>query len=61
MVNTESKPNWLEKHIEKHKDEYKDKVCPVCGKPLTHESIGYMRYGYVCNNISCHYNPNRDC
>lgn len=52
--------NWLEKHIKKHKDEYKDKVCPACGKPLTHEEIGYMRYGYVCNNIHCSYSPNRD-
>ena len=54
--------NWLARSIEKRKEkgELKDLICPVCGKALTHEKVGYMRYGYVCNNIHCSYHPNRD-
>jgi len=35
------------------------KKCYKCGKCLDYESIGYLRHGYVCNNIYCSNDVNR--
>jgi len=52
--------HWLEKDFDERKKEKDNtKKCPVCNKYLEYEKIGYLRYGYVCNNINCNNSCNR--
>ena len=50
----------LERDFDKMKKEKDNtKKCPICGKYLEYENIGYLRYGFVCNNIHCTNDANR--
>jgi hypothetical protein len=54
--------HWLEKDFDKRKKENEDKKikCHVCGNYLEYERIGYLRYGFVCNNTNCHNDVNKN-
>ena len=56
----ETLKNSLEVDFKKDKP-LKDntKKCHKCGKYLDYDRIGYLRYGYVCNNIHCNNDMNR--
>lgn len=55
------KKDWLEKDFDKKRKEKTNlKKCPNCGKYLDYEKIGYMRYGFICNNLSCNNQLNRN-
>ncbi len=53
------KKHWLEQDFSERKEEkINTKKCPKCNQYLGYERIGYLRYGYVCNNIHCNYGTN---
>jgi len=53
------KKHWLEQNFSECKEEkINTKKCPKCNQYLGYERIGYLRYGYVCNNIHCNYGAN---